>query len=88
MNIVSGLPVDRASLRAARWVTAPSKRRRLEVNELSGMSETETSCCANAGCHNTHSQRLSTKILDDEGCFNLVGLDTIRPDLENNTLHP
>lgn len=41
MNILSGLPVDRTSLRAARWVTVPSKRRRLEVNELSGMSETE-----------------------------------------------
>lgn len=51
MNTLSGLPVDRASLRAAvtvRWVMVLSKRRRWDMSELSGKSETEA--CGSAGC--------------------------------------
>jgi len=55
---LSGLPVDRASLGAAvtvRWITVLSKKRRLDVNKLGGMSETEAAGCASAGSHKTHS---------------------------------
>lgn len=62
MNTLSGLPVDRASLRAAAtvgWVTVLSKRRRLDVNDLSGMGETEAAGCASAGCQGDVECRLT-----------------------------